>query len=126
MKKLRPSNIPQVTLGLLGLFVLLAYIYTAQAEIPVMGYPVHANPHILREGRGIIGDVKDVLRINASRAVETPDDALYPALAGTCSQGLTFVGEWELECSATAEKVVINVSHPSLDEPLTGEWQRLP
>ncbi len=123
MKPLRPSNLPLCVLAQLGLMLVLAYMFVAQAEIPLFQKHTPEMAALLDEGQTIVADVQVILDLNAARAGEKDPAAMQSALAEMCSSSLTFLGEWSVQCSADGDQgVVVTASHPELEEPISEMW----
>ena len=122
MKPLRRSNLPLCVLGILGMMLLLAYMFIAQAEVPVFQEYTPEQRALMHEGCAIVDDVTTVLDINAARGGVMESAALKSALTELCGGALTFLGEWTVACDAGESGVVITASHPGLETPVTETW----
>lgn len=121
MKHPRPSRIPLCILAQLGLLLVLAYMFVAQTDANPFQDLTNEEIALRREGRTIIADVRAMLDINAERGLRKEVASLQSSLSEACASGLTFLGEWTVECSDEGG-LTITASHPKLEKPVTGHW----
>ncbi|GAB7079083.1 hypothetical protein [Megalodesulfovibrio paquesii] len=128
MKRTRRSNILLCIMAQLALAFVLAFMFIAQAGLPLfMGDKAGAQAAALRkQGQAIVNDVQSVLTMNMARASGVGKDALMAGLEDACAKALQFTAGWKIDCAGdpASGEVTITASHEGLKDPVRAVWKK--
>ncbi|MCA1945040.1 MAG: hypothetical protein LDL30_07120 [Desulfovibrio sp.] len=127
MKHPRRSNLLPCLLAQLALVFVLAFMFVAQAGLPLfMPKKADADMAALRQqGQSIVADVQSILSMNVARAGGVGKEALMSGLEDACAKALQFTAGWSIDCAGdpASGEVAITATHAGLGEPVRGVWK---
>ena len=128
MKQPRRSNLLPCFLAQLALVFVLAFMFVAQAGLPLfMPKKADADAAALRQqGQSLVADVQAILDMNMARAGGVGKEALMSGLEDACAKALQFTAGWNIECAGdpASGEVAITASHAGLGDPVRGVWKK--
>ena len=126
MKHHRRSNIMLCLVAQLALLFVLAFMFAAQAGLPLFMPQKAAADALQKQGQSIVADIQTVLTMNGARAGGVGQEALMSGLEDACAKALQFTAGWKIDCAGdpASGEVQITATHAGLKDPVRGVWKK--